>query len=383
MDLALTSEHQQLQQVTRRFLKQHSPEAAVRRLMETDDGYDPDVWELMATQIGLQAIPFPESAGGLDGGFTELVLIMEEMGRALLCAPFFGSVVLAGFTSCKPANLTSSPPVTWSESPGASSLAALAVAEESGRWAPHEIRTTARQDDGAWLLDGSKAFVVDGCTARLILVVARTPRGLSLFSVEAGAAGLSRRPMTTVDQTRKQARVELRSTPARLIGRDGDAVAILDRVADRAGIALAAEQLGGARYCLEMAVSYAKTRVQFGRPIGSFQAVQHRLSELLLEVELLAAGVRYAAACLDASEPESDIVAALVRGHAGEAYVRVATEAIQVLGGIGFTWEHPAHLYFRRATSSATLLGGPEIQRELLASRLGLDQRRSNLRLSG
>lgn len=383
MDLALTSEHQQLQQVTRRFLKQHSPEAAVRRLMETDDGYDPDVWELMATQIGLQAIPFPESAGGLDGGFTELVLIMEEMGRALLCAPFFGSVVLAGFTllqAGEPDELTTG---YLERIAGGQLLAALAVAEESGRWAPHEIRTTARQDDGAWLLDGSKAFVVDGCTARLILVVARTPRGLSLFSVEAGAAGLSRRPMTTVDQTRKQARVELRSTPARLIGRDGDAVAILDRVADRAGIALAAEQLGGARYCLEMAVSYAKTRVQFGRPIGSFQAVQHRLSELLLEVELLAAGVRYAAACLDASEPESDIVAALVRGHAGEAYVRVATEAIQVLGGIGFTWEHPAHLYFRRATSSATLLGGPEIQRELLASRLGLDQRRSNLRLSG
>jgi alkylation response protein AidB-like acyl-CoA dehydrogenase len=254
-------------------------------------------------------------------------------------------------------------------------VATLAVTEDDGSWDPAAVRLTASPavSGGGWILDGHKSFVLDGHTADLILVVAATGSGLSLFGVQADAAGLNRRVLPTLDQTRKLARLEFRSVPAaRLIGAPGEAGAVLARTLDVAAIALAAEQLGGAQRALDMAVGYAKTRHQFGRPIGSFQAIKHRCADLLLEVSSLRSAVRYAAAAVAEDSAEIPVVAALTKAYASDVYFHVAAENIQIHGGIGFTWEHDAHLYFKRAKSSELFLGDASYHRESLAQRIGL-----------
>jgi alkylation response protein AidB-like acyl-CoA dehydrogenase len=202
--------------------------------------------------------------------------------------------------------------------------------------------------------------------------MARTDDGLSLFAVEADADGLLRTGMPTLDQTRKLARLEFASVPARLIGAPGDAAAVLARTLDVAAIALAAEQLGGAQRALDMAVDYAKIRHQFGRPIGSFQAIKHRCADLLLEVETLRSAVAYAAAAVAEDSSEIPVVASLAKAYASDVYFHVAAENIQIHGGIGFTWEHDAHLYFKRAKSSELFLGDASYHRERLATRIGV-----------
>jgi alkylation response protein AidB-like acyl-CoA dehydrogenase len=222
------------------------------------------------------------------------------------------------------------------------------------------------------VLDGHKSFVLDGHTADLILAVARTDGGLSLFAVPAPAPGLTRTELPALDQTRRLARCEFAATPARLIGAPGDATAILSRTLDVAAVALAAEQLGGAQRALDMAVAYAKIRHQFGRPIGSFQAIKHRCADLLLEVESLRSAVGYAAAAVTEDSSEVPVVASLVKALASDTYFHVAAENIQIHGGIGFTWEHDAHLYFKRAKASELFLGDASYHRERLATRIGI-----------
>jgi alkylation response protein AidB-like acyl-CoA dehydrogenase len=215
-------------------------------------------------------------------------------------------------------------------------------------------------------------FVLDGHTADLILVAARTSAGVSLFAVEGGASGLTRTALSTMDQTRKQAKLEFDSTPARLIGTDGAGWNVLSTVLDLAAVALAAEQVGGAQRCLDMAVEYAKVRVQFGRPIGSFQAIKHKCADMLLEVESAKSAAYYAGWCAAEMNEELPSVASLAKAYCSEAYFHAAAENIQIHGGIGFTWEHPAHLYFKRAKSSEIYLGDPTYHRELLAQRIGI-----------
>ena len=202
--------------------------------------------------------------------------------------------------------------------------------------------------------------------------MARAGSGLALFAVEAGAPGLTRRGLPTLDQTRKLARLEFGSVPARLIGAAGEAGPALARTLDVAAIALAAEQLGGAQRALDMAVGYAKTREQFGRAIGSFQAIKHRCADLLLEVETLRSAVRYAAAAVAGDPAEVPVLAALTQAYASDVFFHVAGENIQIHGGIGFTWEHDAHLYFKRAKASELFLGDAAYHRERLAQRIGL-----------
>jgi alkylation response protein AidB-like acyl-CoA dehydrogenase len=215
-------------------------------------------------------------------------------------------------------------------------------------------------------------FVLDGHVANLLVVAARTPAGLGLFAVEGDAPGLTRTPLATMDQTRKQARLELAGTPGRLIGADGGASAGLSRTLDLAAVALAAEQVGGAQRCLDMSVEYAKERVQFGRPIGSFQAIKHKCADMLLEVESAKSAAYYAGWAAAESSDELPVVASLAKAYCSDAYFHAAAENIQIHGGIGFTWEHDAHLYFKRAKSSELLLGDPTYHRELLAQRIGL-----------
>ena len=222
------------------------------------------------------------------------------------------------------------------------------------------------------MLNGHKSFVLDGHLADLILVVGRTSKGISLFGVKGDADGLTKTPLATMDQTRKQARLELVNTPAWLIGADGGAEAGLRKTLDLAAVALAAEQVGGAQHCLDSSVEYAKTRIQFGRPIGSFQAIKHKCADMLLEVESAKSAAYYAAWAAAEDSDELPVVASLAKSYCSEAYFHAAAENIQIHGGIGFTWEHDAHLYFKRAKSSELLFGDPAYHRELLAQRIGI-----------
>ena len=215
-------------------------------------------------------------------------------------------------------------------------------------------------------------FVLDGAQANLLIVAAKTGAGTSLFAVDPSGAGVTTTNLATMDQTRKQAKVELDGAPATLVGTDGAGWSTLERVLDLAAVALAAEQVGGAQKVLEEAVQYAKDRVQFGRPIGSFQAIKHKCADMLLEVESAKSAAYYAAWCAAELNDELPSVASLAKAYCSEAYFHAAAENIQIHGGIGFTWEHPAHLYFKRAKSSELLFGDPTYHRELLAQRIGI-----------
>ena len=370
MNFAFTEEQEQLRQFVRSFLEDKSPETAVREQMETDDGYDQAVWSQMAEQLGLQSLVIPEEYGGQGFTFVELGVVLEEMGRALLCAPFFSgilasqAIIHSGDDEAKQAHL-----------PGIASgqtIAALAFTEENGKWDEAGVTMEATGSGDGYTLSGVKSFVIDGNIATLIIVAARTANGVTLFTVDGDASGLSREALATMDQTRKQAKLTLADTPATLVGTEGAGWDTMTTVLDLAAVALAAEQVGGAQFVLDMAVQYAKDRVQFGRPIGSFQAIKHKCADMLLEVESAKSAAYYGLWCAAEMNDELPSVASLAKAYCSEAYFHAAAENIQIHGGIGFTWEHPAHLYFKRAKSSELLFGDPSYHRELLAQRIGL-----------
>ena len=371
MNFAFSDEQLELGRIVQQFLADKSSEEAVRILMETDEGYDPLVWRQMAEQMGLQGLIVPEEFGGSGYGYLELVVVLEQMGAALLCAPYFATVVLAANTLLHSGDDDAKkeylPAITAGES-----VATLALTEDNGRWDEDGVTLAATPGADGWTLDGHKSFVLDGHTADLVLVAARGEAGVSLFAVAGDAAGLSRRVLSSMDQTRKLARLDFAGTPARLIGREGAGWPVVERVLDLAAVALAAEQVGGAQRCLDMSVAYAKERIQFGRPIGSFQAVKHRCADMLVAVEQSKSAAYYAGWCAAELDGDLPVAAAMAKSYCSEAYFRAAADTIQIHGGIGFTWEHPAHLYFKRAKSSELLFGDPAHHRELLAQRLGI-----------
>jgi alkylation response protein AidB-like acyl-CoA dehydrogenase len=364
----------ELRSSVRDFLEAKSSEEAVRKVVETDLGYDPQVWSQMAEQLRLPGLIIPEEYGGDGFGQVALGAVLEETGRALLCSPFFATVVLGAQALLASGDRDACATYLPGIADGATT-AALAVAERTGAWDPVQIETRAlRRGDGTagWELTGTKSFVIDGASADLLLVIARTTAGPSLFAVDRGAAGLTAEPLETLDATRRMARLRLDGTPARLIGTDGAGGRLMARILDLAVAGLAAEQTGGAELCLESATAYARTRVQFGRQIGSFQAVKHKCADMLVQLELARASAREAAVIADKGEETAFAVAASA-AHVccSRAYMFAAAENIQVHGGIGFTWEHPAHLYFRRAKSSQLLFGGPHAYHERFLERLG------------
>jgi alkylation response protein AidB-like acyl-CoA dehydrogenase len=374
MILGVSAEQEELRASVRRFLADRAPMSRVRELM---DGGETDwaVWEQAGTQLGLQGLAIPESYGGAGFSFAEQAIVLEEFGAALYGGPYLASAVLAATA------LLASPDEgarrgLLPDIASGQTVATLAFTEDGGSWDPAEIRLSATKDghgvNGAWRLDGHKSFVLDGATAGLILVAATTDAGLSLFAVEGDEDGLSRVALPALDQTRQLARLEFAGVTGALIGSPGDGAAALDRALDVAAVALAAEQLGGAQRALDMAVEYAKVRRQFDRPIGSFQAIKHRCADLLLEVESLRSAVGYAAAAVAEDSAEIPVLASLVKAYASETYFHVAAENIQIHGGIGFTWEHDAHLYFKRAKASELFLGDGAYHRERLAARIGL-----------
>jgi alkylation response protein AidB-like acyl-CoA dehydrogenase len=371
MNFAFSEEQDELRRAVRRFLQEKSPEGEVRRLMETTEGYDPAVWRQMADQLGLQSLTIPEEHGGSGFTYVELIVVLEEMGAALLCAPYFSTVALAA-NALLTSGDTSAMQYLLPGLASGDTIGTLALTEDDGRWDLDAVSLRATGGGDAWTLDGHKNYVIDGHVADLVLTVARTDKGLSLFGVKGDAEGLTRTPLPTMDQTRKQARLEYAATPAWLIGTEGGAEPGLATTLDLAAVALAAEQVGGAQHCLDSAVEYAKTRIQFGRPIGSFQAIKHKCADMLLEVESAKSAAYYAGWAAAEGSDELPVVASLAKSYCSEAYFHAAAENIQIHGGIGFTWEHTAHLYFKRAKSSELLFGDPAYHRELLAQRIGI-----------
>jgi alkylation response protein AidB-like acyl-CoA dehydrogenase len=298
------------------------------------------------------------------------------MGRALLCAQYFSTVVLAadailnaGTDDQKKALL---PGIASGET-----IATLAFTEPNGRWDASGIEMEASGSGDSTTLSGTKMFVIDGHTANVIVVAARTAGssgedGISFFTVDGDAAGLTRTPLATMDQTRKQARLDFENVAASPLGEASAGWPALSKTLDQAAVGLANEMVGGAQKVLEMSVEYAKVRVQFGRPIGSFQAIKHKCADMLLEVESGKSAAYYAAWAAAEDNDELPVAASLAKAYCSDAYFHAAAENIQIHGGIGFTWEHDAHLYFKRAKSSEILLGDATYHRELLAQRIGI-----------
>ncbi|HXY94242.1 MAG TPA: acyl-CoA dehydrogenase family protein [Acidimicrobiia bacterium] len=376
MNFAFSEEQDQLRDTVRAFLEAKSPSSEVRRLMETTDGYDPAVWSQMANELGLQSLHIPEEYGGQGFTFVELAIVLEEMGRVLLCAPYFSSVVLAADAIMNAGDDGQKGELL----PGIASgetIATLAFTEPNGKWDASGIEMVAGGSGGNYTLSGTKMFVIDGHTANLVVVAARTEGssgedGISFFAVDGDASGLTRTPLATMDQTRKQARLDFENVAARPIGEPGSAWPALSKTLDQAAVGLANEMVGGAQKVLEMSVEYAKVRVQFGRPIGSFQAIKHKCADMLLEVESGKSAAYYAAWAAAEDNEELPVAASLAKAYCSDAYFHAAAENIQIHGGIGFTWEHDAHLYFKRAKSSEILLGDATYHRELLAQRIGI-----------
>lgn len=361
MDFTLTDEQQELSRTVAGFLDKHSPEAEVRRLMAAGAAGDPAVWRQLSDQLGLPGLVIPERYGGGGFGFRDFALVAEQCGAALLVSPLLttvtaAAVLLMGDDDVKEAWL---PALASGEK-----IATLAFAEESGDWAA--AAASASSTDRT--VTGTKMYVIDGQFADAFVVSARHNTGVALYVVDAAAPGVTVTTLDTLDMTRAQARVEFCSAPAMFVA-DGDA---LDRALAVGGSLLAAEQVGGAQRCLDMAVEYAKVRVQFGRTIGSFQAIKHKCANMLLDVESARSAAYYAAAVLDESTGTPYIASALAQAHCSAAFTRVAGENIQIHGGIGFTWEHPAQLYFKRAKSSELLYGDASWQRARLADLVGI-----------
>jgi alkylation response protein AidB-like acyl-CoA dehydrogenase len=383
MDLSFDQEQEALRTSARDFLSAHSASADVRRAMETESGWDPELWQRIGTELGWPAVVIPEAYGGLGLGPIELVALMEEMGAALLCSPFFSSVCLAGGVLLAGGS-EEQKQALLPEIASGQTVATVAFTEASGRWDASGIDATARRDGPDWILSGQKTFVPDGGSANLLLVATRlegseAEEGVCLFAVPATAEGVTTRSLPTVDQTRRQGEVvldEVRIPGDALVGPAGGGWPILSGAIDGALIALAAEQLGGAQRCLDMTVAYAKERHQFGRPIGSFQAIKHKCADMMVLVESARSAVYYAAAAQAEGDPELPTLASLAKAYCSDAYFRCAAESIQIHGGVGFTWEYDVHLYFKRAKSSETLLGDATFHRERIAGRVGLDLER-------
>jgi len=362
MSTVLTEQQNDLRDAVTDLMAKRSAEAQVRRLMADDSGHDTAVWAELAA-MGLLGLTIPEEFGGAGAGATELAVVSEQMGRVLLCAPYLSTAVLTPYLLLALGDSSECAEALPRIAAGGL-IATVALAEAGSARPPAHPVTSAVADGDRWTLTGEKTYVLDATIADRFYVQARSDSGTAMFAVDRGAPGLSVAPLTTVDQTRKQGRLTLSDTPARLIGGVGKAAAALESALDRAAVALIAEQAGGAMHAMRMAADYAGVRHQFGRAIGSFQAVKHMCVDMLLEAESASSAARHVAAAFDACEPDRLADLALAQGYCSDAFVFVAATNIQVHGGIGFTWEHPAHLYLRRARTDAQIFGDSNWHRE-------------------
>jgi alkylation response protein AidB-like acyl-CoA dehydrogenase len=368
MQFSFTSEQEEFRLILRRFLEDKSPTTAVRRLMATETGWDRSAWQDLNQQLGLAAIHIPEAYGGQGFSFVELGIVLEEMGRALLCAPYFASTVLAATTIVNAGTEAQKRELLPSIADG-SCVATLAFTEPNGKWDATGVETTATPAGGRFRLDGVKSFVLDGQASDLIVVLARRPGstgndGLSFFTVPGNAPNLTRRPLKVLDPTRKQARLEFRSVEADLLGQEGAAAAPFTKTMTQAVACLASEMVGGAERLRQSALDYANLRVQFGRSIASFQSMKHKQADMLVDVELAKSAAYCAASAAADGDADLPALASLAKATASEAYLQTAIHTIQIHGGIGFTWDNDTHLWFKRAKSSEVFLGDATYHRE-------------------
>jgi alkylation response protein AidB-like acyl-CoA dehydrogenase len=353
-----------------RLLSDKSAEADVRRVMETPSGYDPELWRQLA-EMGLVGLIIAEEYGGVGAGPVELERVMEQAGAALLCAPLLSSGVLAaGLLQAlddEAAKTRLLPAIA-----DGSRIATVALTGAKGGWTAADVAVAAEaRGDDVWALSGVASFVTDGQNADVILVVARRLDHLAVFEVEPAAVGLAIKPLPTFDHTRRLAEISFDAAPARKLATTAPVWPAVEAALDLAGIALAGDEAGGARRALEMTVDYAKTRAQFGRLIGSFQAIKHMAADLLLESESAISAARHAAARLADGAADAGAAIALASFACADAYSAVTATAIQMHGGIAFTWAHPAHLYLRRARADAQLFGAAAQYRERYLKALG------------
>jgi len=351
----------------------------VRRMMEDDRGFTDEQWSKMA-DLGWMGLILPEQHGGSGLDFVDMVVVLEEMGRVVLPGPFFSTVILGGVALLEGGTEAQKKDLLPKLAAGKLRVT-LAQLEPNARWDADGIQLAAKKDGSGWKLSGTKLFVPDAHTADLLIVAARTTPGsrgadgISLFLVDANAPGVSTSLLKTMDQTRKLCEVTLSDVAVgsdRLLGAVGQGWKLLERVVDRGKVGICAEMCGGAQKVLEMSVEYAKVREQFGKPIGSFQAIQHKCANMLVEVESSKSATYYAAWAVANDVPEAPLAAAMAKAYTSDAYRHTAGEGIQIHGGIGFTWEHDMHIYFKRAKSSEVTFGDATWNRELVAQLIDL-----------
>jgi len=368
MDFALSGDQQLLRNSARAFLDEHCTPARVRSLAEDPRGESEATWKEIA-QLGWLGLAFPEAYGGSELGMVETVVLLDEMGRAAYPGPYLPTV-LAGHAIARAGTVAQQrewlPAIATGEA-----RATVAFLDAELDWdIETATRTTAKRTPGGWVLSGVKHLVPWAHVATMVLVAARTDGGLSLFIVPASAPGLRCSPVTVMDLTTRWSTLaldEVRVPVDAVVGKPGGAHALLHDLARRGAVGAAAEMLGAARRCLELSVAYAKVREQFGQPIGSFQAIRHKCAEMLLEVENSHAAVYYAAWALDAGAEDAALAASVAKAYVSEAARRVCGEAIQVHGGIGFTWEYDLHLYVKRAKGLEPMYGDADYHHELIA----------------
>lgn len=358
-------DQQELVALVRGVLSQRADAAATRRALQSDDRFDADLWRLLCDEIGIAGMAIPEEFGGAGFTLREAQLVLEEIGYSLAPSPYLGSVALAAQAIIAAGDEEAAARLLPSIAEGSSS-AALAWADASGRFAPEQTEVLATHgDDGGWTLTGPAGFVLDGAIADVLLVIARTPDGPRLLEV-LDASGVAREDTPSMDLTLRPVTLRFESTPARPLGTVGDDV--LETVRALALAAISAVQAGTAARGLDMTVEYAKQRVQFGRQIGSFQAVKHRLADMHVQVEVARTASRAAADALTAGAADRFALAAIAKATCSEALDLVAAETIQLHGGIAITWEHDAHLIFKRAHALGQLFGTAREQRERVES---------------
>jgi alkylation response protein AidB-like acyl-CoA dehydrogenase len=358
-----TDEQNQLREAVRKFSADHFAEEKVRQLMESDPPFDPKIWARLGGELGVLGLSVPEADGGVSGTLVDQAVAIEELGARLACGPLFGTVYLA-----IPALVAASSGPARDELLGdlieGRRTAAVAVMDRAGVFDPDAVTVTT--NGGA--LSGTVNQVVDGGIADVLLVAARGSDGVALYAVDTIQAGAQRTPLATLDLTRSEANVTFYDAPARLIAGPAETARVLDHALQVGAALLAVEQVGAAQHLLDLSVGYAKSRLQFGRPIGSFQGVKHRLADLLVDVEHARSTAYHAVWALTDGSDDPALATSIAQAVCSAALSHVATDTIQVHGGIGFTWEHQAHLYYKRAATDAALLGGAEEHRDRVAA---------------
>ena len=370
MDFALSPDQQLLRGTARAFLDEHVTAAVVRALWDDPRGERDDLWKELG-RLGWLGLALPEAHGGSALGMVETAIVLEELGRVAFAGPYLETVVAAqGIQAAG----TPAQQARWLPAvAGGAARATVALLDAELDWRPEATATRAEPAPDGVRLTGVKQWVPWAHVADLLLVPARGPEGLSLFLVEAGTEGLDVSPVPAMDPGMRWSTVRLEGVRvghgARL-GEAGAAAGVLDGLLRRGAAGAAAMMLGAARRCLDMSVEYAKVREQFGQPIGSFQAIRHRCAEMLLEVENAHAATYYAAWALDADAEDGAMAASVAKAYVSEAARKVCGEAIQVHGGIGFTWEYDLHLYFKRAKALEATWGDADYHRELVIRQL-------------